>query len=290
VPYDFRRPTKLSREHARGLQVAYETFASRMTTLLTSGLRQVCRVQAGEISQLSYDEYINSLPTPTVLLPIALPPLPGTATLQLTVPVAMTAIDHLLGGPGDAQPMRPLTDIETTLFRGLLDQFMRVLKYALEPIVAVQPQIGAIEYTPHFLQAAPATDPMIVGEFELAIGHESCRMTISIPLASLLPRLEAMRPAADPGRAATPDTAGRMLSALAAAPVEVSVRFRPVNLDSSRVLALSVGDVVRLDHPVDAPLSVETGGTPVVSAVAGRSGTRLAALVIGDRPTPWEAS
>jgi flagellar motor switch protein FliM len=290
VPYDFRRPTKLSREHARGLQVAYETFASRLTTLLTSGLRQVCRVQAGEISQQSYDEYVNSLPTPTVLLPIALPPLTGTATLQLTVPVAMTAIDHLLGGPGDAQPVRPLTDIETTLFRGLLDQFMGVLRYALEPIVAVQPQVGAIEYTPAFLQAAAATDPMVVGEFELTIGQQSCRMTISIPLASLLPRLEAMRPQADPGRGATADSAGRMLTALGVAPIEVSVRFRPVRLDSARILTLVPGDVITLDHPVDVPLCVETGGTPVVSAVAGRSGTRLAALVIGDRPTPWEAS
>jgi len=29
VPYDFRRPTKLTREHVRMLQMAYETFARR---------------------------------------------------------------------------------------------------------------------------------------------------------------------------------------------------------------------------------------------------------------------
>ncbi|MGH3494946.1 MAG: hypothetical protein ACRDQ1_17155, partial [Sciscionella sp.] len=48
VPYDFRRPSKLSREHIRMLQMAYETFARRMTTLLTSGLRQVCPVTLSE--------------------------------------------------------------------------------------------------------------------------------------------------------------------------------------------------------------------------------------------------
>jgi flagellar motor switch protein FliM len=288
VPYDFRRPTKLSREHARVLQVAWETFASRMTTLLTSGLRQVCRVQVGEIGQQTYDEYINGLPNPTILLPLALPPLPGMATLQLSVPVAMAAIDHMLGGPGDEQPMRPLTDIETTLFRGLLDQFMSVLRYSLEPIVAVQPEVGAIEYTPQFLQAAPATDPMIVGDFELSIGRETCRMTISIPLASMLPRLVALRPQTEAPPRPAPDTSKKVLASLSGAPVEVAVRFRPARIDSARLLSLGVGDVVKLEHPVEAPLWVEAGDTRILSAVAGRSGNRLAALIVGDRTYPWE--
>ena len=290
VPYDFRRPTKLSRDHARALQVVFDTFASRLTTLLTSGLRQVCRVQVGEISQQNYDEYIHGLPNPTIILPLTLAPLPGTATLQLTVPVAMTAIDHILGGPGDVQPMRPLTDIETTLFRGLLEQFMAMLREALASVAVVEPQVGAIEYTPQFLQAAPATDPMIVCDFELTIGSQSCRMTISVPLASLLPSLEALRPPADPAVRPPADNSQRMLRALRGAAVEVSVRFRPLRVDSARLLALTPGDVLVLDHPVSAPLSVETDGQRVVSAVAGRSGNKLAALVVGDRPVPWEAS
>jgi flagellar motor switch protein FliM len=291
VPYDFRRPTKLSRDHARALQVAFDTFASRMTTLLTSGLRQVCRAQVGEISQQTYDEYINGLPNPTIILPLTLAPLAGTATLQLTVPVAMTAVDHILGGPGDVQPMRPLTDIEATLFRGLLDQFMTMLREALAPIVVVEPHVGAIEYTPKFLQAAPATDAMIVCDFELTIGSQTCRMTISIPLASLLPRLEALRPPVDPAsRRPVADNSRRMLGALRGAPIEICVRFRPLQVDSVRLITLAPGDVIVLDHPVSAPLSVDTGGQHVVSAVAGRSGTKLAALVVGDRPMPWEAS
>ena len=56
VAYDFRRPAKLSREHVRSLQVAHETFARRLTTLLTSGLRQVCHVELGEVTQQNYDE------------------------------------------------------------------------------------------------------------------------------------------------------------------------------------------------------------------------------------------
>ena len=50
VAYDFRHPTKLSREHARILQVITETFARRLTTLLTSGLRQLCHVDERDVA------------------------------------------------------------------------------------------------------------------------------------------------------------------------------------------------------------------------------------------------
>src|SRR4051794_14985433 len=119
VAYDFRRPTKLSREHVRMLQMAFETFARRLTTVFTSGLRQVCQVTIIEINQQTYDEYVSGLATPTLLVPITLPPLEGTGVLELSLPVALAAIDHMLGGPGGTQQTRALTDIESGLFRGL---------------------------------------------------------------------------------------------------------------------------------------------------------------------------
>jgi flagellar motor switch protein FliM len=58
------------------------------------------------------------------------------------------------------------------------------------------------------------------------------------------------------------------------------VRFDPVPIDSATVLSLEVGDVVRLGHRVGAPLTVQVGSSPVARAIAGKSGPRLAALVV----------
>ena len=139
VPYDFRRPTKLSRENVRMLQMAYETFARRLTTLLTSGLRQVCKVTIVDISQRSYEEYVTELEAQTLMVPISVPPLAGTGVLQFSLPTALASIDHMLGGPGGKQAPRTLTEIETTILRGLLDQMVGVLRYSFEPIVAINP-------------------------------------------------------------------------------------------------------------------------------------------------------
>jgi len=286
--YDFRRPTKLSREHMRMLQLAYETFARRLTTVLTSGLREVCLVTVTDITQLSYDEYVGTLSTPTLMVPMSLPPLAGTAVLEMSLGVALAAIDHLLGGPGGKQQTRTLTDIETTLFRGLIDQMLSVLQYSLEPMIAIEPTAGSIEYTPQFLQAASAADAVIVAEFAMAIGKEECRLTVCIPLAPLLPRLATHRPrdaALEDSAAAIAAATRRMRNRLSDVPLEISVRFEPVHLSPARILSLAVGDVLVLDHRVGAPLSVEASGVTFARAIAGKSGTHLAALVVG---TPTE--
>lgn len=260
------------------MQLCMDTFARRMTTLLTSGLRQICQVTPREVSQQGYDEFVAGLPAPTVIMPVALAPLPGNATLQFSLPVALAAIDHMLGGPGGSQAPRPLTDIEVGLLSGLIEQILGVLRYALEPIASVTPEAGPIEYNPPFLQAAGPSDSMIVNDFDMSIGQETCRLSLSIPLASIAPRLDAQRPR----DARTNSAASRsaMRESLSDVPIDVAVAFHPVALDSARILSLAVGDLVVLEHRVGSPLRVQTGDTRVASAVAGKSGTRLAALIV----------
>jgi flagellar motor switch protein FliM len=281
--YDFRRPTKLSREHIRTLQIAFETFSRRMTTLLTSGLRQVCSMAVADIVQVSYEEYVTSLDATTLMVPIAMPPLQGTGVWQFSLPMALASIDYMLGGPGGTQPDRTLTEIETTLLMGLLEQMVGSLRYSFEPIVAVTPSLGAIEYNPQFLQAGSATDAMIVTSFDMVVGSETCQATLCLPLAPLLPLLVAQRPRRPGEEDDVPDATSvrqRVKERLGDVPMSVSVEFAPLSLSPARILSLAEGDIVRLDHRVGVPLSLQAAGTVFAHAIAGKSGSKLAALVV----------
>lgn len=280
-PYDFRRPMKLSRDGIRLLQVTFETFSRRLTTLLTSGLRQVCHVTPTDLSQQSYEEYISSRPTPTLLAPVSLPQLQTTAVMEFSLPVALTAVDHMLGGPGGTQPDRTLTDIETMLIRGLIDQIVAVLCYAMEPLVALQPTVGAIEYNPQFLQVSAAADATLVATFAMSVGSENSELTLCIPLAPLLPKLKAQRALTEKDAAAdhTSEEARRLASQLTGAPVDVTVEFAPILMTPTEALELTVGDVVTLTHRVGAPLAVKVGAVTYAHAVAGRAGSHLAAQI-----------
>src|SRR3954453_3347712 len=246
APYDFRRPTKLSREHVRMLQIAYGTYARRLTTLLTSGLRQVCQVTLADISQQSYEEYVTGIENQTVMVPFTAAPLAGTGVLQFSLPVALAAVDYMLGGPGGEQLPRTLTDIETTLVRGLLEQMASALRYSLEPIVPITPELGAIEYNPQFVQAAGATDAVIVAELDMTLGTESCRPTICLALAPPLPLLVAQRPRISDANEAESHaaTAQRVRERLGEVPLEVAVQFQALTVSPDRILSLRPGDVL----------------------------------------------
>ena len=285
MPYDFRRPTKLSRDHVRALQMCYETYARRVTTLLTSGLRQLCQVNLVAIEHQSYEEYISTLAPTTILAMLDMGPLPGTALLEFSVPTALACVDYLLGGPGGDQPTRQLTDLESGLLRNLIEQMLSVLRYAVEPTIGLDPVLRSLEFNPQFVQAAGASDGVIVGSFQMRVGNQVCVSTLCVPFASLLPRLQVGKE----GRAQTPAeqlaeqaAAQQVRAALSNVPVEVSLSFDPVQLTPSEIVRLEPGDVIPLRHRVTTPLMVTSGGITFAHALAGRQGSRLAGLVVGN--------
>jgi flagellar motor switch protein FliM len=287
LPYDFRRPTKLSREYVRRLQIVYETFARRYATLLTSTLRVLSHVTLVSIEQLTYDEYVASLTNPTMLAQLTLEPLPGTAVLEFSLNAAMASIDHMLGGPGGAQPQRPLTDIETPLLRRLLDRVLAELRFAFEPLVGVEPELGSIEYNPQFVQACAASDAVVVASFEMRVGDEDCVATFCMPLGTIYAKLNEDTDITytEAQRLAREIAYRNVAAGLENTPIEVSVRFSPRTMYPGDLAGLQPGDVIRLGHPVTAPLAVMAAGITFAHAVPGNQGSRLACLVV---PPPKE--
>lgn len=283
-PYDFRRPTALAREHVRSLQIAHETLARRWATLLTSSLRAVSSVTLASIEQLTYDEYVASLSTPTVMSLLSLGPVPGAGVLEVSLPTAMVTIDHLLGGPGGlTQPERSLTEIETQLLRGVLDRVLGELRYAFESLVPMTPAIVGIEYNPQFAQAAAASDMVVVATFEVRIGAVESVATICLPFAGLLARLDVARGqgfVSERDREAQRAAAVAVASRLEVVPLDVAVRFDPVPVTPEQLVGLQVGDVLTLRHRTSAPLRVVAADVTFAHAVPGSHGRRLGCLVV----------
>jgi flagellar motor switch protein FliM len=290
VPYDFRRPTKLTREHVRMLQMAYETFARRYTTLLTSSLRVASQVTLIAIEQITYDEYISGLDNPTCMFMVELEPMPAKSIFEMSSSMPLVWVDHMLGGPGGKQPERPLTDIETPLVYGVLERILDELRFSFESIVDLTPRIVGLEYNPQFAQAAAASDAVIIVSFEMRVGAEECIGTVCTPFAGLLPHLatDSDNAGLNAAQRQARDAAQRSMTAgLGNTPVEVSVRFNSVLMSPRDLVTLRPGDIVPLEHPLTNPLAVTSAGVTFAHAVAGSSGQRLACLVV---PPPQEDS
>ena len=289
VLYDFRRPIQLSREHSRMLQVALDGFCRQATTVLTSSLRTVCAVTLSGIEQSSYAEYVDSLESTTYLTIFSAEPLLSKCVLEIPLSAVMTSVDHMLGGPGrDDQPERPLTEIETGVFRGLIERLLHELRYSMASILNFEPVVTGVEYSPQFAQVAGASDVMVAMHLELKLNERSFRMSMCMPFSGLLPHLlraAAPAPVSDRERAQRARSASVLQDQFQRVPVDVAVRLRPTTLSPSDLAALQPGDAIRLNHPAPAPLEVVVDGINFAHATAGTSGFRLAALIVG---TPKE--
>jgi flagellar motor switch protein FliM len=284
-PFDFRRPSKFSRDHVRAFQIVHETFARQFSTVLATTLRAVAHCSLTTVEQLTYDEYVRSLPNPSFMIILSLNPLPGAAVLQLPLPITFAAIDRLLGGSGDAlSPKRPLTEIESNLMRSLVDRGLRELEYAYESLVRVEAEVVQQEFNPQFAQIAAPSDMALAVSFETRIGEKRGTSSICIPYATMQPVLEhlASQSLFHGGAAQDLMDWNRLLEhALNDVPVDISVSFDHVALTSADIVGLRVGDVVPLNHPVTKPVTVSIDGVECYDAVTGRRGKRLACLIVG---------
>ena len=285
--YDFRRPNRFSREHVRALQIVNETFARQFSTVLSSTLRVVCQANVISVGQITYDEYVGRVPNPSLLAVLSFDPLPGAGVFQLPMGVVMTVVDRLLGGPGgQQQPIRPLSEIESGLVRDVVQRVVHELTYAFESLSAVRASVVNLESDAQFMQLAPPSEPVIVSSLEVRIGDHLATSTLCLPFATLQPVLDAIgtRSAAR-GTGGNGEVAARAVeAAMQDVAVDVAVAFRPVELTSRELLALAVGDLLPLRHPVTDPLTVAVDGVAAAYAVPGSHGQRLACQVVSHDP------
>jgi flagellar motor switch protein FliM len=281
--YDFRRPVRLTREDSHLLKVAMQTFGRQATTVLTTGLRALSVLSLTQVDEMSYDEYLSGLAEASVSAVLSMEPLQGKALLSMNLETLLVMIDHLLGGNGtEAQPERPLTDIEQMLVRHIFGRVLRELSYAFETIAMTKPALLALESNAQFVQAAAPTDPVVVARMQLAVGERTSSADLCLPYAMLAPALEAVTRSADRGEKIRQRSAAaaRTTQRLNDVEVDVSIRFDPIRLPSSEIGRLSVGDVLNLGHRTSKPLAITSATSTFAVAVPGASGKQLAALIV----------
>jgi len=283
--YDFRRPLTLVREHARHLEMAFGRFARQFGTQLTARLRVLTQLEFEQVALHTYDEYVSLLPTPTAMVLCTVEPTRQTGVVQLPVAATMVWIDYLFGGDGrgDDRPGRELTEIELTLVRELLQHALADLEYAFAGITKLALDVRGVQYNPQFVQAAAASDTVLVATFTLRMGERTDVLTLMLPGEHMVAALQA----ADGSIAASPEDRLRaeraqvdLARAVGDVPVEVGVRFTPVTVQPRDVIALAVGDVLPLTHPSTEPLDVVVDGVVLARAALGSHGPRLACRVV----------
>jgi flagellar motor switch protein FliM len=274
--YDFRRPTTLAREHARVLELAFETFARQWGTQLTANVRVVSQVSCEQVIMQSYDEYASGLPSMTAMVLCTLGSSEAKAVVQLPAAAALGWVAYMLGSvkPRPVEE-RKFTQIEQALMRRLFDDALEDLRYSFGPLLVTPIAVDGIQYNSQFAQAAATADLMIVASFIVRVGDTSTEATLAIPAEVLLPQLGEANPTTTVANAR--DLVAAQLSGV---PVEVALRLTPARVTPAEILGLTVGDVLPIPHPAHRPFELAVDGQVLARGAAGANGARLAVVVV----------
>lgn len=288
-PYDFRRPMSMARDQSRRLELAFERFARAWGTQLTSRLRVTYNAVHDGLSLRTYDEYVSTLPSPTMMVLCVVEQTRQVGVVQLPLSTALVWVDYLFGGIGRGDDRdRELTDIEVTVVRDLLQRALDDLAYTFASIVPLSVSVRSFQYNPQFVQAVGAAEPVIVSTFSLMVGDRHDTATLMLPADLMLAApADEVDTGLDAERRRVAEQSRALLELSAEqVPVEVSVRFSPVTVHPREIVELAVGDVLPLSHPSSRPLDVVVDGVVLARAAAGSQGSRLACQVVTVEENP----
>src|SRR5262249_51904248 len=93
--YDFKRPERVSKDQMRALEALHEGFGRNLGAALSGYLRTIIEVSVAHIEQLTYSEFIHSLPNPTCFNLLKAEQLEGQLCLEISPLIIYPIIDRL---------------------------------------------------------------------------------------------------------------------------------------------------------------------------------------------------
>lgn len=191
--YDFRSPQKFSKDVIRTLELIHENYARIISNHLSAQVRTNVKIDIISIQQITYDEFIHSLPNPTILMKFRLPPLKGSILFEMSPHFIFQIIDILLGGSGSGKyKVREFTDIDKNIILQVTKGLITSLKLAWDEILEVEVEVEGLETNPAFNQTLAPNEPVVLITFSCEIGKDSTFINICIPYLSIEKVLDSL--------------------------------------------------------------------------------------------------
>lgn len=257
--YNFRRPDKFSKEHLKALQDIHRDFSRQLTTVLTSYLRMEVEIDVISVDQLTYEEYICSMPSHVQSMIFKLNPLTGEISMGMSPEILAVVLDRMLGGAGiTTDPGKELTQIEELLTTKFVEKIIKILEEAWDTILPVKSEFVTLTNGYHAVPITTSGEIVTLVSLEVRIGQKNFGlMNICFPypvLEAVLPKLTPQYIYQHASVVANEIGRNETLEKIKTAELDLQVVLGCTNLEINEVLDLKVGDVIKLDQKLNKEL------------------------------------
>jgi flagellar motor switch protein FliM len=263
--YDFKRPERVSKDQMRALEALHEGFGRNLGAALSGYLRTIIEVSVAHIEQLTYSEFIHSLPNPTCFNLLKAEQLEGQLCLEISPLIIYPIIDRLLGGSNADLfiPQRPLTQIEQRLVQRITDRATQHLSEAWSNLTPVKFTVEEFESNPQLVQIVPPNETVVVVGFELKMGNRAGTMSLCIPynvIEPIMGVLAAQNWFSYQKKVGQEDHTKKLTRNVNSAPVEMRCFLAKTTIKLNDLINLQPGDLITTEKDTQGDAFVEVEG------------------------------
>lgn len=258
--YDFKSPQKFSKDHIRTLEMVHDNFARIISNYLSGQLRKNVKVDIESVEQITYEEFIHSIPNPTIITLFKMPPLQGNILLEINPDFSFQILDILLGGTGDrASVNKEFSDIDKNIMRQVTTELIKNLVLAWDEVLEVNPIFDELITNPTANQTLAPNEPVALLNFLVEIGKKTTYMNLCIPYLSVEKVLDKLivqywfRNEVSDG---AEESREKIKKGLDTVEIDMRVELGDIEITVDEFLKLGSGDVLRLGTKSNEPVKV----------------------------------
>ncbi len=247
--YDFRNPERFPKEGLRRIRALHESFARNLSLSIAGYTRTVLEVTISSIDQLTYQEFLLSVPLATCFNVVECSPLKGKIVVEINPSILLVIIDRLMGGSSKpvSQPNRELTEIEWVVAQRIIDKILSELRGVWSTVVDISPRVVDKENNPYFAQVLAPNELVLLVCFDVRMGDAHGILSICYPINFLEPLIPNLikRQA---GKSVKTEMKQKWHQNLLSVSSNLRGVLDTIKLEVKDIVSLKVGDVIALDR------------------------------------------
>jgi flagellar motor switch protein FliM len=275
-PYDFRNPTLLSLRELRKLRLHQDEFINALAARISLYLRMDFSLKLTGLQTIAYQKLVETWANPSHLALFKIEPLRGVSILEIPPRLGSSIVDRLMGGPGvAAEGVREMSEIEEALLEQIVQIAITEWCGRWSKLKELKPVLLGHESNGRFVQTASPETIMLVLSMEAGIGACTETVQLAFPYIALEPLIRKLGQGTAESAMETPvafaaKAPPKWNSAFDEVCIPVAAEWQGLEMSGREVLALKVGDVLKLDPRNFEQVNVRLADAPKFT---GRPGT-----------------
>ena len=279
--YDFKKPNRITPDQLKAFSTMHDKMLRDFINELSSMLRKLVDVKLTSIEQMTYGEFLLSIPQVTSLNTLSFKPLDGRLVVECNPGISHKIIADLLGSGAvntSDNIDRELTEIEVEILEHFYKMFIKIMHKTWDEVTSLNFKIESKDTNANAIQIVSDHEVVLLVVLEIIIDEDSGFFSICYPVSYFESLLDKVVEKVFTENSSRKSSRKRDIKTLiAGAKMEVEAIMAETELSARDILNLKENDVIVFSkNATSSSSTIYINKKEKFSAVCGLSNNRKA--------------